>query len=119
MANWMVAVGQKLKPLIDQMRIDALAAEVLHADETTVQVLKEPDRRPDQKSYMWVQSTGTGPPMVIYHYAPGRSGAVVDHLFGDYRGTLVTDGYAAYQRLAHASHAGCWAHARRKFHDAL
>ena len=57
----MVAVGQKLKPLIDQMRIDALAAEVLHADETTVQVLKEPDRRPDQKSYLWVQSTGTGP----------------------------------------------------------
>ena len=119
MANWMVAVGQKLKPLIDQMRIDALAAEVLHADETTVQVLKEPDRRPDQKSYMWVQSTGTGSPMVIYHYAPGRSGEVVDQLFGDYRGTLVTDGYAAYQRLAHASHAGCWAHARRKFHDAL
>jgi len=47
MANWMVAVGQKLKPLIDQMRLDALKAEVLHADETTVQVLKEPDRRTD------------------------------------------------------------------------
>ena len=119
MANWMVAVGQKLKPLIEQMRLDALTAEVLHADETTVQVLKEPDRRPDQKSYMWVQSTGTGPPMVIYHYAPGRSGKVVEHLFGDYGGTLVTDGYAAYQGLAHATHAGCWAHARRKFNDAL
>jgi transposase len=92
---------------------------VLHADETTVQVLKEPDRRADQTSYMWVQSTGTGPPIVIYHYAPGRSAKVVDELFGDYRGTLVTDGYAAYQSLAHATHAGCWAHARRKFRDAL
>ena len=101
------------------MRIDAVAAEVMHADETIAQVLKEPDRRPDSKSYMWVQSTDTGPPMVIYHNAPGRSGEVVDHLFGGYRGTLVTDGYAAYQKLAHASHAGCWAHARRKFHDAL
>lgn len=119
MASWMVSVGQKLKPLVDQMRLDALTAEVLHADETSVQVLKEPDRRPDQKSYMWVQSTGTGPPMVIYHYAPGRSGKVVDHLFGDYCGTLVTNGYAAYQGLAHATHAGCWAHARRKFNDAL
>ena len=52
------------------MRIDAVAAEVMHADETIVQVLKEADRRPDSKSYMWVQSTDTGPPMVIYHYAP-------------------------------------------------
>jgi len=119
MANWMVAVGQKLNPLIEQMRTDALAVDVLHADETTVQVLKEPDRRADQTSYMWVQSTGTGPPIVVYHYAPGRSASVVDHLFGDYRGTLVTDGYAAYQSLTQATHAGCWAHARRKFHDAL
>jgi transposase len=119
MVNWMVAIGQKLIPLVEQMRADALAADVLHADETTVQVLKEPDRRPDQKSYMWVQSTGTGPPVVVYHYAPGRSAEVVNHLFSDYRGTLVTDGYAAYGNLAHASHAGCWAHARRKFNDAL
>jgi len=119
MANWMVAVGQKLKPLIELMRSDALTVDVLHADETTVQVLKEPERSADQTSYMWVQSTGTGPPIVIYHYAPGRSGEVVDHLFQDYRGTLVTDGYAAYQRLAFATHAGCWAHARRKFNDAL
>ena len=109
MANWMVAVGQKLAPLMGQMRLDALAVDVLHADETTVQVLKEPDRRADQRSYMWVQSTGTGPPIVIYHYAPGRSAKVVADLFGDYRGTLVTDGYAAYQSLAHATHAGCWA----------
>ena len=49
MANWMVAVGQKLKPLIDQMRSDALCVDVLHADETTVQVLKESGRRPEQK----------------------------------------------------------------------
>jgi transposase len=97
MANWMVAVGQKLAPLMDQMRFDALTVDVLHADETTVQVLKEPDRRADQTSYMWVQSTGTGPPIMIYHYAPGRSAKVVDYLFGGYRGTLVTDGYAAYQ----------------------
>ncbi|MFT5562919.1 MAG: hypothetical protein ACJAYE_002820 [Candidatus Azotimanducaceae bacterium] len=46
--------GQKLVPLMDQMRLDALTEDVLHADETTVQVLKEPDRRVDQTSYMWV-----------------------------------------------------------------
>jgi transposase len=119
MANWMVAVGQKLAPLVEQMRVDALAVNVLHADETTIQVLKEAGRRPDQKSYMWVQSTGTGPPIVIYHYAPSRAQSVVEHLFSGYQGTLVTDGYAAYRSLTTATHAGCWAHARRKFNDAL
>jgi len=74
--------GRITNRLIDHMRIDAVAAEVMHADETIVQGLKEADRRPDSKSYMWVQSTDTGPPMVIYHNAPGRSGEVVDHLFG-------------------------------------
>ncbi|MFT7305247.1 MAG: hypothetical protein ACI9P7_000505 [Candidatus Azotimanducaceae bacterium] len=48
----MVAVGQKLVPLLDQMRLDALTEDVLHADEATVQVLKEPNRRADQTSYM-------------------------------------------------------------------
>jgi transposase len=117
----MVAVGQKLTPLVEQMRADALAVNVLHADETTIQVLKEAGRRPDQKSYMWVQSTetGTGPPIVIYHYAPSRAQSVVDQLFSGYQSTLVTEGYAAYRSLTTTTHAGCWAHVRRKFNDAL
>ena len=119
LANWMIRVGEALQPLIDQMRTDLLATDVIHSDETTVQVLNEVGRRADQKSYMWVQSTATGPPIVLYHYAPGRSRAVVEALLGDYTGTLVTDGYAAYGVLEKATHAGCWAHARRRFHEAL
>jgi len=117
-ANWMIRVGQAVAPLLELMRGDLLGARVVHSDETTVQVLKEAGRRPDQKSYMWVQVAGTGPPIVLYHYAPSRGRAVIERLLDGYRGTLVTDGYAAYETVP-ARHAGCWAHARRKFHEAL
>lgn len=119
LASWMVRVGERVEPMLELMRTDLLRADVVHCDETTVQVLKEPGRRPDQKSYMWVQATATGPPIIVYHYAPGRSQGVVKRLFGDYAGTLVTDGYAAYGVLRGTTHAGCWAHVRRKFYDAI
>jgi len=117
-ANWMIRVGQALAPLLERMREDLLKARVVHSDETTLQVLKEAGRRPDQKSYMWVQVAGTGPPIVLYHYAPSRARSVVERLLDGYQGTLVTDGYSAYDSVP-ARHAGCWAHARRKFHEAL
>ncbi len=119
LASWMVRVGERLEALSAQMRSDLLAAAVVHSDETTVQVLREPGRGAQQKSYMWVQATATGPPIVLYHYAPGRGQNVVQALLGAYRGTLVTDGYAAYGVLSGARHAGCWAHARRRFDEAL
>ena len=118
LANWLLTVGERLTPLMAALRRDLLNAAVVHSDETTLQVLKEPGRRAEQRSYIWLNVTGTGPPIVLYHYAPSRSQAVVTELLGDYRGTLVTDGYAAYDAIA-ARHAGCWAHARRKFRDAL
>lgn len=55
--------------------------------------------------------------MALYQYHPTRSGKVVEDMFGDYNGILQTDGYAAYNAAAKAKHAGCWAHARRKFVD--
>lgn len=119
LANWMVRVGQCLEPLIERMRNDLLDAAVVHTDETSVQVLKEPGRRPQQKSYMWVQATATGPPIVLYHYAPGRGQNVVETLLGGYRGTLVTDGYVGYDALTAVRHAGCWAHARRALYEAI
>lgn len=118
LANWLIGVGDRLTPLLSIMQRDLLAAHVVHSDETTLQVLKESGRRADQRSYLWLNATATGPPIVLYHYAPSRSRAVVEDLLDGYRGTLVTDGYAAYDSVP-ARHAGCWAHARRKFNDAL
>jgi len=55
----------------------SLDSPIIHMDETTVQVLKEPDKGPTSQSYMWVQRGGPpGKPVVLYDYHPSRSGQV-------------------------------------------
>ncbi len=65
---------------------------------------------------------GTGPPAVVYTYAPGRGAEHAAALLKDFKGVLQTDGYGAYKTLAAERGnaivlAHCWAHARRKFFE--
>jgi transposase len=90
-------------------------------DETTLQVLCEPGREADSKSYMWVYRGGEpAKPSLIYQYFPSRSGDVPFEFLDGYRGYVQTDGYAGYDKLGREPGIlmlGCWAHARRKFVD--
>ena len=92
-------------------------------DETTVQVLKEPDRKNTTKSYMWVFRGGSHEhPLIVYQYHTTRSGNVVLDFIGEYEGYVQTDAYSGYNFLKERKgiiHVGCWAHARRKFVEAL
>ena len=77
MARWIIRCAEDwLEPLWNAMRKELLQREVLHADETVVQVLKENGKTAQSKSYMWVYRTGMDglPPIVLYDYQPGRSG---------------------------------------------
>ncbi len=125
-----VRVGQAVQPVINLMRDHLLDAPVVHGDETELQVLKEAGRKAQTKSYMWVQMSegscadGTGPPIRLFAYAPGRSTALAQPLYAGLRGggALMTDGYEPYNAIAQTHglvHLGCWAHARRYFNDAL
>ena len=122
MSESVIATAQKLEPLMEHFRQELLASTVMHMDETTVQVLNEPGKAPQSKSYMWVQRGGPpGKPIVLFNYDPSRSSAVPDRLLENYSGTLMSDGYAAYQQVAakkNLTHLCCWAHSRRKFVDA-
>ncbi|WP_459943332.1 IS66 family transposase, partial [Deferrisoma palaeochoriense] len=88
-----------------------------------LQVLQEPGRSAQTKSYMWVFLGGpSGRPAVEYHYALTRGGQVARDYLEGYRGVVQTDGYQGYDFVDHALamvHAGCWAHVRRKFMEAL
>lgn len=122
-ARWMLQVSEAIQPLVDRMKAHLLqSSELIHMDETTLQVNREEGRQPHSKSYMWVQKGGPPEhPVVLFNYDPGRSGRVAQELLGDYSGILVTDGYEAYTAVAQKNqliHAGCWAHARRKFIEA-
>lgn len=123
LALWMVRVGQLIQPLINLLRDRLLAAPLIHCDETTVQVLKEPGKAATSESYMWVQVAGaTGEKVVLFDYAPSRSGSVPERLLAGYEGYLQTDGYEGYAAIGRApgvTHLGCWAHARRKFDEAI
>lgn len=110
LAASVVRVGEAVQPLINLLRDTFLDAPLILGDETTVQVLKEPGRAAQTKSYVWVQLSGSGPPVRLFAYGPSRGGAA-----------LMSDGYEAYDGLAvHYArvHLGCSAHARRHFVEA-
>ena len=133
MAGWMIALDEKLTPLMAAMKALLYQGPVLHIDETRLQVLQEPGREATQQSFMWVYRGGPpNQPVIWFQYAETRSGTVPrEFLFpggvaprdcdppGLY---LLTDGYSGYSALALETairgHAACWAHVRRKFLEA-
>jgi transposase len=118
LATLMVRVGGAVLPIINLLRDDLFDRGILHGDETELQVLKEPGRKAQTKSYLWLVSSDVGPPIRLFHYAPGRSHALAAPLYeGVGAGTvLMSDGYEVYDQLAaehQLVHLGCWAHCRR------
>jgi transposase len=122
LANHMIKAGALIQPLIEALQDHVLSHDIMQMDETPVQVLKEPGKVAQSKSYMWVMKGGPpAHPGIVYHYDPSRSQSVPETLLKDYTGYLQTDGYAGYNGIL--SHngmigLGCWAHVRRKFKDA-
>lgn len=124
MSNWVMLAWERwLAPVRDGIRAAILSAPVIHADETPVQVLREPGRRAQSKSYCWVFcGPACAPPAYDYVYAETRSGAVASDYLAAWSGTLVTDGYRPYFSLRAAdgppgpiSNVACLAHVRRRF----
>jgi transposase len=143
MCNWLVKAGEILSPVYDRMHQILLSLDILHADETTVQVLHEPGREPNTDSTMWVYASGRdGPPIMLFDYQTSRSGKYAQSFLQGFSGYetaagrivraryLHVDGHGGYERVPQeilidgskvtdVILVGCWAHARRKFVDAL
>jgi len=113
LAGWMVKTGARVQPLINLLRERLVAHDLVQMDETPIQVLKEDGRSAQSTSFMWVARGG--PPdekVLLYHYAPSRSGAVPQELLDGFTGILQTDGYAGYDAVVAArglTGVGCWA----------
>ena len=122
MANWLIRLSVQLQPLINLMYDHQRTGVVINADETRVQVLKEPSKSIHSDKYMWV--TLGGPPgqtAVLFDYDPSRSKVVPLRLFEGFKGYLQTDGYASYNAVClqeGITQLGCFDHVRRKFTDA-
>ena len=122
LANWVIALARPLQPLLNLLRDHQQAGNIIMADETRVQVLKEPGRPATSDKFMWVTLGGPpGQPSVLFEYDPSRSQEVPLRLLDGFHGYLQTDGYAGYNAaclINNITQLGCWDHARRKFKDA-
>jgi transposase len=120
LSNWMIKGSEWLELIYDRLHHHLLRHGILHADETTLQVLKEPGRAAESKSYMWLYRTGcVGPPIVLFDYKPSREGENPRKFLEGFKGYLHVDGYAGYHNIPDVILTGCWAHFRRKFDEAL
>ena len=121
LSNWTLKGATLLKPLFEELKQELFTNELLHADETTVEVLNEPGRKATSKSYEWLYRTTKNAerPVIIYDYQVGRSGEYVKTFLKEWKGTyLHCDGYSGYKKLENVTLCGCLVHAKRKFHEA-
>lgn len=123
MSRWLLRASELwLEPIYEELHKQLLKRQVLHADETTLQVLQEPGRRSTSKSYMWLYRTSgdAEQQIVLYDYKPNRKPENAEKFLEGFSGWLHADGYQGYHRLPENIRVvGCWAHARRKFNEAL
>ena len=121
MANWVIEASERWLTLIyERMRQCLLKQDIIQADESVLQVLKEPDRPATTNSYMWLYRTGQDwPPIVLFNYQTTRASKHPTQFLSGFKGYLITDGYAGYNNLPDIINVGCWSHARRNFTDTL
>lgn len=121
MADWVETVAGWLKPIYNHMRLSLLAGDYIQADETPIRY-QDPDTKKgkSEEGWMWLISKPGGD--VVFDWRLSRRHGELTSLLDGYTGLLQSDGYGAYNTYgqgAGVTWIGCWAHARRKFYDAL
>ena len=122
LARWVELAADWLKPIYETIRTGVMAGGYVQIDETPIRYLA-PGHGQTKQGYLWTAHRPRGD--VLYRWETSRAAACLDNLVPvDFSGTIQCDGYAGYgafvdRRPVAITLAGCWAHGRRKFHDAL
>ena len=122
LANWVIKCGiDYMEPVYGQLHQHLLERDIIHADETPCQVLKEEGKTAQSKSYMWLYGSGNDglPPIRLYDYQPSRGGYHAEEFLKGFSGYLTCDGFGGYNKLKDVIRCGCLAHMRRYWHEAL
>ncbi len=122
LCGWTLGCADALAPLYDEMKKEVLSRDILFTDDTIIPLL-EKGRGKTKRARMWVYvGGGNGPPYRLYDFTEDRRKERPLEFLGDYRGYIHADAYSGYDvlfRKEHVIEVGCWAHCRRKFHEAL
>ena len=126
MINWAKECGRLIKPLIECIKSEVAAGNYIQADETPCQVLKEPGKSPQTKSYIWAYRSHvtktTKNPLILYEYQPTRGAIHPKAMLEDFSGFLQTDDFSSYDQLKMKKNIiglACLDHCRRKFMDII
>lgn len=122
MAGWVIYCAEHyFYPIYERMHEHLIKRDILHADETTCQVLREKGKSAESTSYMWIYLTGSDgmPPIILYDYTEGRGGNYARFFLEGFNGLLQCDGYQGYNKVADVILVCCLAHCRRKFYEAV
>ena len=122
LANWIIyCAGNYFRPLYDYFHRELVKRRFLMADETRIQVLKEPERKAETDSYMWLFRSGEDglPVIILYKYTETRAKFNAMEFLAGFKGYLETDCYQGYDNLPDVSRCCCWAHLRRYFVEAV
>jgi transposase len=121
MCHWMKRCAVLLGILYEALRLELLSGNYLQIDETFVKLLDPEVKGKARQSHFWVlKRPGMG---VLFHFDSSRSHEVAAKLLAGFTGKLQSDGFGAYGTLERQVQSlvlfRCWAHTRRKFHEAL
>jgi len=121
LARWVGLAAEWLKPIYEQIRTGVLGGGYVQVDETPINYL-EPGYGRARQGYLWTGSRPDGD--VFYRWETSRAASCLEQMIPPrFTGTIQCDGYPAYRSFANTRQgiqlAGCWAHARRKFYEAL
>lgn len=122
LANWVIKCGiDYMEPVYEKLHQHLLGRDIIHADETPCQVLKEDGKTAQSKSYMWLYGSGNDglPPIRLHDYRPSRGGYHAEEFLNGFSGYLTCDGFSGYNKLKGIIRCGCLAHMRRYWQDAL
>lgn len=119
--DWVTGTCKLITPLYDALVKETLSSDYLHIDETPISVLDKDKKGDSHKGYYWVYHNSLKD-MVVFDYQPGRGREGPSEMLKAFKGHVQTDGYSGYNFLNKEKDITlfhCWAHARRKFFDAL
>ena len=125
MAHWTIRCSDEwLMPVYHRIhQILIQKCEILHMDETRIQVNKESGKKASSDSFMWVLQSGACEDIkaTFFHYSRTRSRKVALELIDGFKGYLTTDAYAAYanMHLEDVKNSFCWSHLRRYYIDSI
>ncbi len=119
--DWVRDSATLLEPIVRAMTREVLASKVIHTDDTPIRVQDRLCKGRTRQGRLWVYRGDREHPYTVFDYTPTRKRDGPVEFLGGYEGYLQADAFSGYDGIyagGRVFEVACWAHARRKFHDA-